>query len=354
MATPLDVGIDHGLPIRLVTERNVGRGVSDKAANRKTIDIRVLLKSMITTLSVMGMMFGSDNKDRSKKEKALQIYRTSTMLLSVAVCGWNFSNINKNQLAAIPPIIWTMQATAHFGIFYAVSFNSSCFPRFLEMWQAYRDKYYVLPGSMKFKSTACASVIVILWCLYVAFKIYIFVDNFNRNDIDIYSVTLFSVKILTGLYYVFSWLASSGFMLLIAKLLADEYHLIYRQMQQICDEGSHLLNQRIGDIRRRHWELSKVVSKADDIFCVHMGLSVATLLALTCIGLYLIIWDTSIQGNRTLEIIRIANVLMGFTKLTSDCVAGVIIHDAVSVMGSYSTRLLFAQSSCVLPVRYNV
>ena len=59
-----------------------------------------------------------------------------------------------------------------------------------------------------------------------------------------------------------------------ASLLADECKLIYKQIQQACKESPYLLNQRIGDLRRRHWDLMQVVRKADDVFCAQMGVSV--------------------------------------------------------------------------------
>ena len=342
MTTPSNDDGDsgYGLPTRVQPVRNDGRCGADSAANNETIDIRLLLNNTIRALSVTGMVFGTYNQTGSKKRKLFfRIYSTSILLLLLAVLGWDLGlHSSSTKLAAIPLTIWRMQATAHFVIFYAVSSSAAGYARCLEMWQAYRDNYCIAPGTAKFKSNVCASVIMILWFLYATFNVYKFVSNFDPADNDISSLVSSVINLLAALYNIFAWIASSGFMFLIAKCLADEYLLVCKQIQETSESNPHLLNQRIGDIRRRHMELSKVVKKADDIFCTHMGLSVVALLALFCFGLYLIIWDISIQGNRTVMIIRTVNVLMALAKLTSDCVSGVILHEAVSIIWIYNLR----------------
>ena len=49
------------------------------------------------------------------------------------------------------------------------------------------------------------------------------------------------------------------------------------------------MNRRIGDIRRCHWELTRIVDKADDMPCVHMGFSFVASFVLSCVAPYLTI-----------------------------------------------------------------
>ena len=152
------------------------------------------------------------------------------------------------------------------------------------MWQAYRDKHGIETGSVKFKSNVCISVLVILLSLSISFTLYVSVVNFKVNNM--FSMISSTMNAIAGVYLISAWLVSSGFMLLIAKLLADEYHLIYRQIQETSEGTPHLLNQRFCDICRQYWELSKIIAKTDDIFCAHVGVSVLFSLGLSCIELH--------------------------------------------------------------------
>ena len=341
---------DHGHHVRVNSEGTTGNGCfTDRVANTENAGVRLLLKSTITLLSFMGMMFEIHSIPGSNKQKLIQVYSSLVLILILAAFGWTLFIsyvINLRTVISLKDI-WTLQATAHFVIFYAVSLNSKGLSRCLEMWQAYRVKYGVEPGSINFKSNICTSVMVIIWCLCISLIVYQSVTSFNPNDN--YSMISSIMNVIASVYLMFAWLASTGFMLVIVNLLADEYHLIYKQIQETSEGNPRVLNQRIGDIRRRYWELSKIVGKADDIFCAHMGVGVLMSLGLSCVGLYMIIWDESMQGDLTNEVFRTARVLTALIKLTSDCVAGVIMHDAVSIT---ITNGLSPNRSCSLLKRF--
>ena len=119
------------------------------------------------------------------------------------------------------------------------------------------------------------------------------------------------------------------------NLLATEYQLIFKQIQQASQTGSHLFDQGIGDIRRRHWDLSQVVSKVDDIFCAHIALNVIASLLLSCFGLYTVIWNKSFDEDALSAITEFSWVPISLAKLTSDCVSGIMLNDAVSILHSH-------------------
>ena len=170
---------------------------------------------------------------------------------------------------------------------------------------------------------------VILFILNAIFNGYHYFSVFTTEKIDVHVLILSITSWLVSLYQLFAF-ASSSVMFLMASLLANEYKLIYKQMQQTWKEGPYFLNQRIGDLRRRHWDLMQVVRKADDVFCAQMGVSVVASLVVSSLGLYIIILENTMQTGVTHEVVRALKVLMALSKLTSDCVAAVIINDAVS------------------------
>ena len=297
-----------------------------------TADIRLLMKNTIKTLSSMALMSGIRSNARSRQRTLFQLYSTLTLVALLGFFAWNLiTNYDINILTAIRLNIWTVQGIGHFAIFYVVSYRYDGITKCLEMWQAYRDKYYIAPGSIKLKSNTCATLIVITSTSSAIFNGYYALLIATRGDTATGNLVAPVLNWLVGLYRIFAWYAASCFMMLIVNLLADEYQLIYKQAREVSEQDPQRLSQYIGDIRRRHWELSQVVGKADDTLCAHVCLSFLGSLAASCIGLYLIIWDNTHQGNGSLEAIRVIRVVLSLTKLTSDCIAGIILNDAVSI-----------------------
>ena len=307
------------------------RRITVRRISTATIDVRLLLKTTKITLSFMALMFGICESSVSNKRKLFQIYSTLILLVLFVAFGWDFGmNLYIYILPTIEYSIWKLQAIVHFVIFYIVAFRSAGVPRLFDLWQTYRNKYCIDGGSIKFKSNVCAVATVILFILNAIFNGYHYFSVFTTENIDVHVLILSITSWLVSLYQLFAWVASSSVMFLMASLLADEYKLIYKQIQQTCNESPYLLNQRIGDLRRRHWDLMQVVRKADDVFCAQMGVSVVASLVVSSLGLYIIIWENTMQTGVTHEVVRALKVLMALSKLTSDCVAGVIINDAVS------------------------
>ena len=315
---------------RVNLEQNGGRRQPEITDTGSKADLRLLLETTTTPLSCMALMAGICDNAKSNRRKLLQSYSTITLLALFGFFAWQVSkNYDIHLLVAIQVNTSTLQGIAHFAIFYTLSFIFNCLSGFFETWQTYRNTYSVGTGSIKFKSNVCITLIVALTVLYTIFDGYTSFMRVTPNDVC--DAILSALDWLVGIYRIFAWMASSGFMMLIVNLLSDEYRLISKQIQEASQQGPHRINRCIGDIRRRHWELTRVVDKADDIFCAHVGLSFLASFVLSCVGLYLIIWDRTLQGSAILEIIRVLKVLMALAKLTSDCIAGVNLNNAVSI-----------------------
>ena len=320
----------HGCSSRVRVGQN-GR-TRDSQTRASTGDVRLLMKTTMITLSSMALMFGIRNNPKSSRRILFQLYSTLTLVGLLGNFVWNLSmDSDINILTAIRLNIWTFQGIGHFAVFYVVSYRYDGITKFLEMWQGYRDKYSIAPGSVKLKSNTCATMIVIISISSAIFNGCYQLLIITQGDAGIGNLIVPLLNWLASLYRAFAWYAASGFMMLIVTLLADEYRHIHKQVTEVAEQGPHRINQHIGDIRRRHWELSQIVGKADDILCAHVGLSFLGSLAASCIGLYLIIWDNTLEGNDSLKAIRVIRVVLSLTKLTSDCIAGIILNYAVSI-----------------------
>ena len=333
----------HGPSIRVNMEQTDGRRLSERPGTRTNTDVRLLVETTTMSLTSMALMSKTSDDTKSFRGKVFHVYSSMILLVLLGFFAWDLSmNIDMYILASIQITIWKLQGIAHFAIFYAVSFRSNCMSNFFKTWQLYRNKYYIKPGAIKYKSNICALMILICTILSAAFHGYTTFMNMKPTETDIFYFTFSIISFVLGNYSIFAWIASSGFMMLLANLLAEEYRQIHKDMEEVSRQGQHLLNQRIGDIRRRHWELTQVVGKANDIFCAHLGLSFVASLVLSCVGLYIIIWVRTPQTSVTLEVIRVLKVLTALAKLTSDCMAGIILNNSVSI--SHATILHFVTS----------
>ena len=322
-----DVG-GHGPATRCNPElHQVTRG-SERPETRKIPDVGQLLKTTSMSLAFIGLVLGDRPKSGSTKGKVLLVYRTLVMFVLLAGSGWRVSmESDIVHLVTLKYNIWTLQAIAHFAIFYAISIRWCDACPFLEAWRKYRRMYRIESGLIKRKSKVCACVIWLISIFTAIFNGYQTFPGFPMESLDMFYITLLFV---VGFYLLFTCVASATAMLLISSLLAQEYQLIRQQILQTSQVASHLVNQHVGDTRKRHWELSQVVCKADDIFCAHLGLSSVASIVLTCLGIYTMIWDTRLHGNSAMSVVECTWFLFALIKLTSDCVAAVKINDAVS------------------------
>ena len=322
MAT--DIG-DHDVSTQVNPQQKDGRLGSEGADLRATADVRQLMKATVLSLSSMAMLFDI----RKNASKIGKIYSTLTLIGLVGDFGWKLmKSMEMDLFLGMQYNIWTGQAILHFVVFYTSSIRANGVCSFFDLWQEYRDKYNIGSGSVKIRSNICAAVSWILTILCAGFTGYQ-AFGFLPDHIDIANLIPIIITWVGGFYHIFAWMSSCTFTLLVANLLAEENHLLYKEIQEAIEGAPHMFNQRIGDIRRRHWELCQVIGKADDIISAHVGISFLASVALCCLGLYIIIWNKAHDGNATLVVIQCIWFLVAITKLTSDCVAGVILNDSV-------------------------
>ena len=302
-----------------------GTGKKDSTAPH---NVRQLLKTTIVSLSAMAIMLGTRGQNMSITGKVLLLYSTTVLLFLVAVFGWNLGiNSGMDPVTNIQVHTWSLGTIGHFAIFYINLIRPNGIYSFFDMWQVYRHKYACEPGSLKFKSNVSAAMIWIVLVLSICLTITGY-DGLLRI-IGANTPVYILMNLLAYIYHSATRVSSSILMLLITNVLSDEYQQICKQISDLSEGDIYQRTLHIGYTRRRHWELSQIVRKADGIFCAHMGLSVVTSLVLSCLNLYQIIWGRALDGNSSLVVTYIFWFVTSLTKLTTDCVAGIILNDAV-------------------------
>ena len=322
--------------------------------------IRNLLKAMINSLSVMGMHFNIRRGRCSKCPKLRRshgcvVYSTLILLfLSIFTVRHIRHSYGSTLMEWIKRIVWDMHALSHFVIFYVMSLKS-CLSRFCNKWQAYRDTYNIPAGSISRKINICVSFLWMFTSLNVICDAYMTYTYFQSLDIPeekggtSHLVLLMIFTILIDAYTVFAWTVSSALVLLVCILLADEFEIINKEMKQLLRDNREQFYKSIGDLRYRHWELCSVVQKADDTLAVHVGLSIFASLALSCLSLYLIIWDPVVSKDSIMSAITGIWMFFSLFKMIMDCVSGVLINNAVSIVGKgescYISDVKYRQAS---------
>ena len=179
---PSKTGLGCDSTARVDLGQHGDRRVTERRISTATVDVRLLLKSTQITLSFVALMFGICESSVSNKRKLFQIYSTLILLVLFVAFGWDFGmNSDIHILPTIEYSIWKLQAIVHFVIFYKIAFRSAGVPRLFDLWQTYRNKYFIDGGSIKFKSNVCAVATVILFILNAIFNGYHYFCLHNRE-----------------------------------------------------------------------------------------------------------------------------------------------------------------------------
>ena len=307
-----------------------------------TPKIRRLFKSMVMSLSAAGLLFKIEKKlvnipcHKMIKLNGGFIYSTILLILVTLTVGRHMAfDFAKDLTGSLKSFVWDLQSLSHFIAFYATS-ASNTHSLFLDCWQAYRNKYNANAGSIYRKSNICASVVWLLTIACVVFNGIMayqdYVDMFRDHEIHdgLYPRIAAVINMILNAYTIFAWMTSSGYLILICNLLANEYHQMNTEIQQLFKDDLGAFYKSIAGFRKRHSELGNVVRKADDVFSFHIGLSIVASVILSCLGLYVLVWDKSIFGSQSSVGISFLWLLLCLCKMTLDCIAGIHLNDAVS------------------------
>ena len=148
------------------------------------------------------------------------------------------------------------------------------------------------------------------------------------------NIVLTLLAVTGTLYKNFAWVASTSYLILVSNLLANEFRLINDDMGRAHKNDREKFSKIVGDFRYRHWELCAIVSKANDLFCYHIGITLAGSSALLCMGIYTFIWSDDLKGNSTAAVISATWLCLNTAKITADCVAGINVYKGVSATQS--------------------
>ena len=230
----------------------------------------------------------------------------------------------------VPPLkylIWDLQAAGHFFAFYLASVRAFQ-SQFHVVWQEYREKYDIASGTINRTANVCIGILwVIVFVLSVSTGLMMYQDYQN---VTLYGWVIFkAIFSVIDIYQIFSWTAPSVCLFLICKLLADEFQLLDDEMRRLYTDDRKAFYKTVGDYRSRHWELSQIAQTADNIFCLHLGLSIIGSTIVSCFGLYILIWKADTFATTQEIVISAIWLCTDILKMTIDCKSGMHLNRKV-------------------------
>ena len=286
---------------------------------------------MLASLAAGGMLlrggrFQSTHPSLPKIRK-YSCFVYSTMVLVLVLLSFARHITINFDLGMAPPLkdlIWDLQAAGHIFAFYLASVRAFQ-SQFYVAWQEYREKYAIASGIINRTVNVCTGI---LWV--IVFVLSVSTGLMMYQDYHIYGCVIFkAIFLVIDIYLIFSWTASSVYLFLICKLLADEFQLLDDEMRRLYTDDRKAFYKTVGDYRSRHWELSQLAQTADNIFCLHLGLSIIGSTIVSCFGLYILIWKADTFATTQQIVISAIWLCTDILKMTIDCKSGMHLNRKV-------------------------
>ena len=266
------------------------------------------------------------------------IYSTIMLIFVTVSLGRHIATeFTPSIIRTLNALVWDIQSMGHFILFYLSSVRSY-HSKFYDAWQEYHQKYNIGPGTIS-KQAVLSTVImwfVVLICIipnafmvYESYQLVLDIEG-DTGIFEVYPTISLVSYAIAGAYTLFTWTASSVYFILICKLLGDEFRSLNEDMKSLHSSHQDTFYKSVGNFRSRHCDLCRVVRKADNVFCGHLGLTIFASASLSCLSLYILIWDQSrFPGVFT---IAICSIWLGLnlSKMTIDCLAAIHLNMKVS------------------------
>ena len=235
--------------------------------------------------------------------------------------------------------IYHVECFAHFLCFYAASFTYKRLPEFFIEWDKIHSKCSITLTMVKRRAYVVTAVLWVIMLWSIAFATYF---AFWTSMQDALLIPLHAghphVNILKGInvavsvFQTAAWLTPSAFLFMVAKILSQEFSRITRCIKELKDDDVTKLSESMERQRRYHQRLCNLVGHADDIFSMHIAVTICSAFLMTCLIMYIIIYDEPSGVNRGLIIFLYAFwLVMSFGRMLMDCISGAMLNSAVSM-----------------------
>ena len=234
--------------------------------------------------------------------------------------------------------IWGLESIGHYLACFIACESYNRLPEFFVEWDKLPNNTNPNLTSMKKLANFFTTLLGIFICIHLAVNTYLlfwtdvyeyFITPWDR-DFQ-YALVIEIIGLIFHGYITFAWFVPSILMFVICRAIACRFNLVTREVIMLSQVEFVTIEDRFEGIRRRHQQLCNIVARADNIFSMHIAISLPSSVIIACFLMYNIAYDGSLSSNKTLSIVIefywLGSVL---SKLIFDCISGAILNDAVS------------------------
>ena len=250
-------------------------------------------------------------------------------------------------LFKIAQCTWGLEVLGHYIACLATWESYNRLPGFFVDWNKMQQNTSKTLNSMKRVTRVC---VVVLWiyvcadlvcCVYLLF----WTDNFVLTPWDKTTENVVFIQMMSSIchfYFTLAWLGPSMLMFIICRIIASMFREVTNEITILSEEEFVNVVDKFEGLRRRHQKVCKLVTRADDIFSMHIAMSLSGSVIIACLVMYIIAYDDTPQASQLLVIIvKLFWLSSVLGKIIIDCVSGAIINDAVSSHVAMPIGLVF-------------
>ena len=300
------------------------------------------LKFLMLTYSVGGLIFKKESMVIGMKK-----YLNGSLLYSLIILIFLMSNVPRGftmfhgdevfgtcLFFKIMECMWILESFGHYIVCLITRDRLSNF--FIEC-EKIRRNNNPMWNTIKRESTMCTITLWLYLCINFGFTTYLLfwtdLYNFYLTPWDKgskYIVFMEVNSLMMHFYLTFAWVATSALMFVICRTVAHLFQEVTYEVTLLSHEEFLKIEEKFEGLRRRHQKLCHLVTGADDIFSMHIAMSLLGSVIMTCLITYIIAYDDNPSSNQMLiVVIRLFWLSFALLKLTIDCVSGALLNHAV-------------------------
>ena len=302
------------------------------------------LRTLQLPLSLGGLIFKKEfSRTGIKRHLTISHVYSFTVLIFLScnvlrLLTMFHSNEKFNTLLVMKAVllVYSIQNLAHFVAFFIASESYERLPKFFLEWEKFQTNCSQSLTSISRLSNICAagvwSIIVCNSgaCTYLIF----FTDLQNMqlapwDDTFEYAFVIRIINTIQQVYLTIIWVASSALMFIICRTLAHEFNKVSFNIKKLSHADPTKLARDFEIIRQNHQKLCGLIADADDIFSMQVACSLSGSLILSCLNIYIILYNDSNSIEILLLTVQLFWIVTPVGKVVMDCVSGTILNEAV-------------------------
>ena len=303
------------------------------------------LRSLLLSLSFGGLIFKKDFNATGIQKHLHRSHAYSIVILIVLVSNvlrWftmfrGDETFGSGLFFEMAECIWGMECIGHYIACIIACEYYDRLPGFFVEWDKLQKELNW--NSTKLFTNLCTALLWFFICIHFGFNVYLlywtdmyeyFLTPWGR-DFQ-YAIVIEIIGLILHVYLIFAWFAPSVLMFIICRTIARQFKQVTREVIILPQVEFLAIAERFEGIRRRHQKLCNVVTRADNIFSMHIAISLSSSVIIACFVMYIIAYDDNSDSSKTLAIIiQLYWLVSILAKLILDCVSGAILNDAVSL-----------------------